>query len=306
MEENKKIDIVYPLGDGSCWDDNELRLSLRSLEKYFKPHVGKVFILSNARPRWIQNIEHIHCVESSGSNAVKTVNVINKLKKICTNINCSEDFVLMNDDFFFMRHMDEIPNYCRGSLAELINRHPTKAGYYYRALCATKSRLEAMGIQNPIDFEIHAPMIFNRAKLLATIGLCARDDKNPILLRSCYGNLHQCKPKLAVDFKAHTIQGWYYQRARVGGDFLSICDGVIADEGFRQWMVRRFKNQSTYERIQFDLQIMPGRSVGRRRFYANKNFNYENRNFNEGEIIPENIGVQLQDNERMAHLFRIS
>jgi hypothetical protein len=297
----QKIDLVYPLGDGSCWDDNELRLSLRSVEKHF-PRAGKIFILSKAKPRWIQNIEHIACDEINGR---KILNVVNKMKRICRTANCSADFVLMNDDFFFMRHIDEIPNYSRGSLKELIERHPTKGGYYYRALCATRSRLESCGIQNPIDFEIHAPMIFNRSKLLATIGICANNE-NPALMRSCYGNLQQCEPKLAIDFKAQTIPGWFYQKARGGGDFLSINDGVIADEGFRQWIVRKFQKQSKYERLQFNFQIMPGRAVGKRKFYANKSFNYENRSFNQGEIIPEQIGYELQDIENMHHLFTIA
>ena len=39
-----RTDVVYPIGQGSSWKNNELRFSLRSIEKY-GINVGKLFIV---------------------------------------------------------------------------------------------------------------------------------------------------------------------------------------------------------------------------------------------------------------------
>jgi hypothetical protein len=65
-------------------------------------------------------------------------------------------------DFFFLKEIKKIPNYSRGRIEELMAKHPTKNGYYYRSLWDTHKRLDGMGIKNAIDFEVHAPIIFNK------------------------------------------------------------------------------------------------------------------------------------------------
>jgi len=43
-----RVDVVYPLSNGSHWDNNELRYSLRSLEKYAL-NLGRVFVVGPPR-----------------------------------------------------------------------------------------------------------------------------------------------------------------------------------------------------------------------------------------------------------------
>jgi len=50
------MDIVYVLGSGSEWDDNEIRFSLRSVEKYLTG-VGNVYIIGK-KPNFLKDIIH--------------------------------------------------------------------------------------------------------------------------------------------------------------------------------------------------------------------------------------------------------
>ena len=52
------ISVVYPLGTGSKWQNNELRYSLRSLSKI--SGIGDVFIVGE-KPDWVRNVIHIPC-----------------------------------------------------------------------------------------------------------------------------------------------------------------------------------------------------------------------------------------------------
>jgi hypothetical protein len=64
------IDVVYPLGTGSVWQDNELRYSLRSLEKNF-PDLGRVYVVGH-KPDWLGNVEHIPFGDSQSPNPIRS------------------------------------------------------------------------------------------------------------------------------------------------------------------------------------------------------------------------------------------
>jgi hypothetical protein len=51
------MDLVYVLGSGSRWGDNELRYSLRSVEKHLKGY-NNVYLVGD-KPDWVRNVTHI-------------------------------------------------------------------------------------------------------------------------------------------------------------------------------------------------------------------------------------------------------
>jgi len=95
MSEQKTNDIVYVIGNGSQVDDLELRLSLRSVEK-FCPWVNNVFIVGK-RPKWLSS-EAIHIAESDPYNHFKDANIIHKILRACNDPRVSEDFMFCSDD----------------------------------------------------------------------------------------------------------------------------------------------------------------------------------------------------------------
>ncbi len=60
MEKIEKIDLVYILGKGSKWSDNEIRFSLRSIEKYFD--YRKIFIIGEKPESLLESRIYRHMI----------------------------------------------------------------------------------------------------------------------------------------------------------------------------------------------------------------------------------------------------
>jgi hypothetical protein len=174
-------DVLYILGRGSKQDDLELRLSLRSLEKYAQ-NLDRVFIVGNC-PEWVKNVTHIPEEDKyfPFSNHVRKV-----LKAIDGGI--SDNFLLMNDDFFMMRSfdVDTYPYYIRGEMFS-----DKQGGSYRQMLNNTVEILNKKGIDKVLAYNCHVPIIYNRQKFLELKPLWERwkEDTIGFSPRIVYGNL---------------------------------------------------------------------------------------------------------------------
>lgn len=94
------IDVVYPIGKGSIWgDNNELRFSLRALEKNFLD-LGKVYIIGE-KPKWL-NGEAIHIPAPDSFSQNKDANIITKILVACGHPRITSQFVRCSDDELFI------------------------------------------------------------------------------------------------------------------------------------------------------------------------------------------------------------
>ena len=82
--------FIYTVGDGSKYDDKELRYSLRSVEKYTDADV----ILVGHKPSWYQGEYH---EVKDGDNAY-----VNKWRKITFACWLVDEFIQMDDDFILL------------------------------------------------------------------------------------------------------------------------------------------------------------------------------------------------------------
>jgi hypothetical protein len=297
MEKNT-VDIVYILGTGSRWHNNEIRYSIRSLEK-FAPHHGRIFVVGEL-PEWLTGVTHIKAADSERN---KIMNARNKYLAAASDPRVSAEFVLMNDDFFLTKEVEKWVTYSRGKLDALIKRHPTQDGYYYRSLTDTKKKLDAMGITDPTDYEVHCPMIFNKEKLLGVIGMVGSDKAYSI--RTCYGNLADVEAKKTVDFKAAQIAEFAYQVKR-DAPYLSINDALVASEEFRNWAERKYPKVSRYEIDEGKgTKNEPGRAIRAMRFQALKSFTYGKHNYAQGDVIHETDMHEIKKTPRLAGIWRL-
>lgn len=188
------MDIVYMLKVDPENDTEELRYSLRSLRNI--PH-GRVFIVGE-KPEWVNNITHIPVTQ----NLTKGENVAKNMRAAAESPEISEDFILMNDDFFFMKKLDALPAMNFGRMADVIDmydrRYPEGSDYISN-MKNLYALLKEMGYANPISYELHAPMVFNKQKLLRMF----TDTKGRFYqARSYYGNLYGDAPgKTVADVK---------------------------------------------------------------------------------------------------------
>ena len=290
-------DLVYILGKGSCWEDNELRFSLRSVEKFFK--YNKIFIIGE-RPEWLTGVTFI---DAEDTDSCKLVNARNKYLIGAKHPAISKDFILMNDDFFILKEVDEIKYYGRGKIAQQIKMHRTQNGYYFKSLVDTQSRLNEMGVDIVEDFEIHSPIIFNKEDLLSVI--VTTGTKKPYLLRTAYGNLIGKKPTKVQDFKVGNMLELQKELKR-DREFLSITGGIVVQKEFRDWIRAQYPEVSKFEDDGgLGANVEPGRPLAVRTYTATKDFMYGGKQFTRGAVIDIRTMKELKTIPKMREMWTL-
>lgn len=152
-------DVVYVLGTGSNWEDNELRFSLRSLETYLE-NMGTVYVVGE-RPRWLTGVVHLPFKDKT---TCKERNIMLKVAYACGHPDLSENFLHVHDDHFALApaRAGEIPNWYGGTLEKMYNgTKPEKRNHWHLAVRNTWKILESRGLPG-LNYDIHYPMLFNK------------------------------------------------------------------------------------------------------------------------------------------------
>jgi hypothetical protein len=181
------MQFVYICRSG---ENEELRYSLRSVRKFFPK--SEIVVVGDA-PSWYIG-KKIQVPQSRD----KYGNAYNNLNAICNSKEIEDTFVFMNDDFFIIKPVREI-DYLHGGL--LLNKFkkyhllaPNSA--YTRRLLQTYKTLKRFNIQEPLDYELHVPMIVEKEKLKKSI-------QYNVLWRSVYGNVFDVGGRETIDVKVY-------------------------------------------------------------------------------------------------------
>lgn len=234
------LDLLYILGTGSTWQDNEIRYSLRSVCKNFTH--GKVFVVGE-RPPWLRDIIHIPC-DDPYPNKLK--NGIYKIGMAIKDSRLSSRFVRMNDDFFFINPVKQIAIRHRGALKASIKNHPTQKGYFYLALKQALHGLERRGITNPLDYTSHLPFVLDKAKVREVFDEYGGPGYG-YLFGTIYGNHFDIGGRKQKDRKA---KGWSPSSERTANalPILSTDPNVVMLPEFQRWLHGKFPEKCRYEK----------------------------------------------------------
>lgn len=230
------MDVLYPVKKHE--NNDELRYSLRSLKNL--PH-DKVFF-AGFKPSWV-NDKVLHIPVDQGSLENKYVKSIGNLIAALEDERLSDDFILMNDDFFILQPINYMPTLHRGYLIDMANDYYKKhsASPYTQGLLATLKRLQHIGIENPLSYELHVPMVFNKAKLRETLEISK--ELGGFGKRTIYGNLNKLGGDYFDDVK--------YTNARrpIFPDmpFISTDEGSFMYHPVGDYIRMMFREQSEYE-----------------------------------------------------------
>ena len=230
-----KMDVVYIYKDTTSSD--EFRYSLRSIEKHLKGY-NTIWLVGRA-PKWVSGLVKVISVNDRYYN--KQMNAINKILSACRNNNVSSDFILMNDDFFFLEdvHVDEIKTYTWGEITdEFIS---TKRGQYASAL---KRCVKLMGDDNRKNFEVHYPIVINKQKFRSLLTQIPWST-NVTTYRSIYGNKH-CKDTvdLKEDFKVYNYASFCNRPHK---EFISTSETIFKNTLVQEWFLKTFREKSKFE-----------------------------------------------------------
>lgn len=208
--------LVYPVRPGV--KNEELRYSLRSVEANLP--VESVTIVGYCPP-WLKPDLFI----AGNKHVDKQRNVFGNVRLACEHDGVPDEFVSMNDDFFVLAPVTEIPVVYRGRLAdhlELIHRH----GWWWKSMEATMRYLLEQGIEDPLSYDLHRPLPTVKRDMAKVLAEAADyQPRNPPQWRTLYGNLAGIGgTQDADDVKVYSAK--VEHRAR--GPFVSTTDSGFA------------------------------------------------------------------------------
>lgn len=229
------MDYVYICREG---ENEELRYSIRSIVAHAS--YSDIWLVGY-KPDWYRG-NFVNLPDTS----TKFNNIINCIKAITDVGAISDDFVLMNDDFFFLKDVGQMPVYHGGLLSDKIDRYLELGSRQYVALLSKTYRsLVRQGIKEPLDYDIHVPMPMNKQKLKESI-------KKAYFPRSGYGNIHSVGGIQIKDVKTYSASNILstssYDFSSGEMPFVSTEDGSF-DLVYNQILKNKFQSPSKYEII---------------------------------------------------------
>ncbi len=173
------MDFVYICKDG---ENEELRYSIRSVLYNF---LGANIWVVGGKPDWYAG-NYIEVIQNKKN---KYENATNNLIALCNNNSISNNFILMNDDFFIVKPIKKVEYYHGGSMYERIAEYEKHMGIspYIKKLKMTYKHLIRMNIREPLDYALHIPMPMEKDKLLYLLST----HRYPHSWRSLYGNYYK-------------------------------------------------------------------------------------------------------------------
>jgi len=235
------MDIVYILGTGSVWQDNEIRYSLRSVFKNVLD-LGNIFVVGEF-PGWLQGVSHIPCRDDFGA---KWRNAYMKTRAACENPNISENFLLMNDDFFILEPIKaaEYPYYYS---TKILLKNSLKKARFKTTPHLTAARLPVKR-KNFLNFAVHRPVRINKKMYL--------EMPEPELKmlgfspRAYYCNYYNLP---GVGYRERNLQPRCrekdIEKMTKGQTDISMFSMTARSPVFQNWIKRKFPNPSAYEKV---------------------------------------------------------
>lgn len=226
------MDYVYICRAG---ENEELRYSIRSVVA--NTSYDKIWIIGG-RPDWyIGNYVDVDDIGNKFENIKNCYKVISKIGAI------SDKFVLMNDDFFIMKPVGAMPIFHGGKLIDKIDRYTSDRGHnkYTRILLQAHKRLVKQGIKEPLDYDIHLPLVVEKAAIDYFID-------QSLAPRSIYGNLFNIGGQEIKDVKIYSAKNMIHHSASINNDipFISTEDGSF--KNIEEYIKMTFPNKTKFEK----------------------------------------------------------
>ena len=235
-----EINVLYIVGNGSLFNNEELRYSLRSLDK-FGQNVGRVFITGEC-PDFVDKSKVTFLPEMDIGRPM--INHWWKVDQTFRKTDIGEKALLMYDDIFFCKPVDlsKYPWCWRGDLPE------EKPEGEYR-LCLFNAYRWLFERNLPTyNYECHIPCIYEKEKFLSM----EKDYEelklydSPMAVRSVYANQFARPEKRIEDLK---IRAYVDNLEKLIAD--RDCFSIASDcyEGpVEEWLKKTFPEKSRWEK----------------------------------------------------------
>jgi hypothetical protein len=244
----KPIDVVYVIGNGSRWKDNELRFSLRSITKNLS-NIGKIFIVGEC-PDYLKNIIHIPAGDIFDPAINADGNIITKVLAACEDKRLSETFLFINDDHLVIKPVNiaGVPPFHKGSMETFPDEY-WNLNYWRKRLQMTKDVL--LTKQLPcFHFDCHTPILMNKEKFKTIVAGFDYKTGTGLTMKSIYGNSVYGTDGILLTDQKKTIFKYYklqdVKERILPAQFLSFNDQGLNDS-LKWWLIEQFPNKCKYE-----------------------------------------------------------
>lgn len=262
-KEKKGTDLVYVLGTGSRWQNNEIRFSIRSFEKYF--YDLRNIIIVGEKPDWIQNVIHIPCADDMRLN--KDARILKKLAAACNDPRVSENFIKSSDDIFlnYPLQTSDFKGWHEGPIIYNVQRDLNehlktgsgeirlKNSKWYEYVYATGTELRKRGLPDNNYDRAHVPQPINKIEFLKILDAWDFEE-------NCYtwSNLYLNSSEI---FKGEDIRGFNikFYRPVAAEKFEELLKNKVVfncnDRGltpdFKKLLLKKFPTPSRFEKTPF-------------------------------------------------------
>lgn len=231
------MDYVYICRPG---ENEELRYSIRSVIKNAKH--DNIWVVGYKPDWYCGNFFSVPNIGSKFRNIRNCITTIPKIDEI------SEDFVMIEDDMFIVKQIQEMPIFHGGILKDRVNQLHSidPESRYVQLLSLTDSYIKKHRVKEPINYDIHVPLVMNKKKIEKTI-----NNRSSAFPRSTYGNLNHIGGEYTDDVKVHLSGTWVaksYDFESLRLPFISTDEHDSFEEVYEKVLKDMFPEPSPYER----------------------------------------------------------
>lgn len=249
------IDIVYVLGSGSAWMNNELRFSLRSVEKNLNGF-RNIYVVGED-PGFLNGVKFIpHPDEIGPQNA--DGNIIRKVLRVCQEKSLSDNFLFINDDHLVIKPVSvaDIHPFHKGDMTTYHQSY-WRLNIWRSRLKRTCEVLTESGYP-AYHFDCHTPIIFNKRIFPKTMEQFPYHEGIGLTMKSLYGNVNLVDHAVELSTQKRTIFKRYTHEQitdRLSECFLMSFNDDGLNRALKVWLYEEFAALSRYEtgNVQDDL-----------------------------------------------------
>lgn len=256
-------DCLIPLGTGSRNDNLELKYCLRSIEKHLKG-AGNVFLVGEC-PEFVNKSSLIHIpFEESSDNKHRAHNIYSKIMAGINYVNVkygfvtieeeilflvkqiSDNFLFMNDDHFLLTdyQASEFPYYRRGLIETHRQGNEAQRIQMENTVAVLKDNL----INNPVDFDVHTPILYNKQAFIKLFGAESFWPDYGYGIKSMYCNFNRIEGEEIEDLKfSEPLLKDTILEVLKGRQMFSTGDKVFRSGGMKEVLEELYSTKSKYE-----------------------------------------------------------
>jgi hypothetical protein len=243
------IDVVYALGSGSHWRNNEICYSLRSIERHLKGW-RRIFIVGQ-KPIQLGHVIHIPADDPLTNNA--DGNIALKVLLACADKRVSDTFLFINDDHVFLKDVNilDIPPYNKGDLR---TKNLESEGLYIKRLRRTRDILIKHKLPT-LHYDCHTPILIDKHKFPGIIKQFDFQKAEGYTMKSLYGNAMNFNSPYRADINIKSPLQYEDIVAMVADQSIMAYNDNGLNEDLKKFLNDQFPNKSNFEIMEKQRQI---------------------------------------------------